>query len=78
MNKAHTVAGPILRPSECLEDDEFGSDKAFLCSKTGGLSYWILDSGCSAHMTSRKELLNSIKPHKGIVTLANGSEISVE
>lgn len=38
----------------------------------------ILDSGCSAHMTSRKDLLHSLGTHQGVVTMANGQEIVVK
>ncbi|RKF56919.1 hypothetical protein OnM2_077053 [Erysiphe neolycopersici] len=41
-------------------------------------SGWILDSGCSAHMTSRIDLLHSLDTHQGFVTMANGDDIVVK
>ena len=57
---------------------DIGHDRAFLAAHSTSPSFWILDSGCSAHMISRKDLLSNIVPNNGIVTLANGMEILVK
>ena len=77
-NLAHAVAGPSVIPSENFYELDLDYEKAFLSSLRPSQSHWILDSGCSAHMTSQKNLLTSVRPHKGIVTLANGAGIPVE
>ncbi|KAI0993000.1 hypothetical protein K3495_g15184, partial [Podosphaera aphanis] len=74
-------ANAAVLPDEDLSDvipSSTTNDKAFLSSIADVSSLWILDSGCSAHMTSRKELLTSLEPHRGVVTIANGRHISVE
>ncbi|KAI0992821.1 hypothetical protein K3495_g15363 [Podosphaera aphanis] len=76
--KAHSVSGPPIIPSEDPNMTDLSENKAFLSSPTTSLSNWILDSGCTSHMTSRKDLLTSIKPHGGVVTLANGGQVRVQ
>ncbi|KAI0998763.1 hypothetical protein K3495_g9431 [Podosphaera aphanis] len=76
-NKANVVLVPDEEFSDVISSTTT-HDKAFLSSSTNLTSSWILDSGCSAHMTSHKELLSSLHPHKGVVTIANGQQISVE
>ncbi|RKF83635.1 hypothetical protein GcM1_157011 [Golovinomyces cichoracearum] len=51
-------------------------EKALLCSNNV-LDFWVLDSGSSAYMTSRQELLSSIRPANGKVTLVNSHEVSI-
>lgn len=50
------MASAVTMPDEDLSGG-ISTNKAFLTSKVVLSSFWILDSGCSAHTTS----------HKGIV-----------
>lgn len=65
-NRAHAVTD---NPDIVVSD--VGKNKAFLSSSSSSPSHWILDSGCSAHMTSQKKLLTQFTPVKGVVTLAD-------
>ncbi|KHJ35040.1 hypothetical protein EV44_g1498 [Erysiphe necator] len=81
-NKSQSIpqrnkANAVMIPDEDLFDVIL-NDKAFLTCSTNSSSSWILDSGCFAHMTSRKELLSPLNHHKGVVTIANGRQIPVE
>ena len=38
---------------------------------------WLIDSGCSAHMTSNKNILYNLRPYSGSITIANGKHINV-
>ena len=77
-NKAHLASGPSVISSEDSGISDLSEHKAFSSSSSILPRHWILDSGCTAHMTSRKELLTSIKPHRGLVTVANGEQVPVQ
>jgi hypothetical protein len=38
------------------------------------MTIWILDSACTAHMTSQKKLFTKISPHCGSVTFGTGKQ----
>lgn len=59
-NKAHIAFDPSARSADSISISDIEDDKAFLSSAPSCLNHWVLDSGCSAHMTSRKDLLTSL------------------
>lgn len=76
-NKAHTVLTSENSHSVSAPGG-YANEKAFSANTTSNSPFhWILDSGCSAHLTSRKELFSNLKKHQGTVTVASGIEIPV-
>ncbi|KAI0994197.1 hypothetical protein K3495_g13985, partial [Podosphaera aphanis] len=74
---ANVAAAPERTSEEDYDNDIAVSEKAFVTSLHQFPAHWILDSGCSTHMTSRKDLFSSIVSKKGTVTVASGMEIPV-
>ena len=72
VNRAHIAMDSSEDSLSNIKYADIGHDKAFLAAHSTSPSFWILDSGCSAHMISRKDLLSNIVPNNGIVNLANG------
>lgn len=67
------------------ENDEHQStsEEAHVCLKAGTQELereaWYLDSGSSAHMTSRREILSNFNPRvRGVVTAADGHQLKIE
>lgn len=73
----HSEADAVIIPNEDLSDVIL-NDRAFFTCRKKLSSSWILDSGCSAHISSRKKLLSPLTLCKGVVTIANGRQISME
>ena len=76
-SSANTVSAPNKGSQDCDNCSHIISEKVFSTSiSRTSPSNWILDSGCSTHMTSRKDLFSSIESQRGTVTVASGKEIT--
>lgn len=77
LNKSNAAVIPDENITDIIDSDKT-YNKAFLSGNTRLSSSWVLDSGCSAHMTSQKDSLKSLQNHNGVVTLVNGNKILIE
>ncbi|KAK1628162.1 hypothetical protein QYE76_002477 [Lolium multiflorum] len=60
---------------EMLEFDEFMFNLQGLCS---GVSKWVLDSGCTSHMTGGKNLVKELRPNINNITVSFGDNSTSE
>jgi len=49
---------------------------AFTIGSQVPVDSWVIDSGCSTHMTGSRELFSSLSPYEGSVRAANGENLS--
>ncbi|KAF5205376.1 Gag-pol polyprotein [Thalictrum thalictroides] len=77
--KANAVNFPYASSTTTVPTNSFAYEKAFAVSSSplNTDRKWILDSGCSQHMSSFKDQFVTMRNHKGFVTVASGMEIPV-
>lgn len=73
-NSVNAVSNPHITNDHCGASHVI-SENAFRASTSPAPSHWILDFGCTTHMTSCKDLFSSINRQKGTVTVASGVQI---
>ncbi|KAK1680408.1 hypothetical protein QYE76_041256 [Lolium multiflorum] len=80
MAKSSEVSSPS--PSMPNISSDLGVDDASLKDYAAGGSKWVLDSGCTSHMTGGKNLVKELRPNINNITVSFGdnstSEIIIE
>ncbi|KAK1667563.1 hypothetical protein QYE76_055722 [Lolium multiflorum] len=74
---AHEKANGETRKGNTINDDGAGIDNPHYDYAAGG-SKWVLDSGCTSHMTGGKNLVKELRPNINNITVSFGDNSTSE